>query len=177
MRLTKLALVAGCTLASAVTATAQQVTATMNAITAEGVGAPLGDVAIAATGQGATFTGALTGLPGGEHGFHVHANGDCGPGPNEQGEVVAGGAAGKHWDPAGTNAHRGPEGDGHLGDVAAFVANPDGTANIAATAPRIADVSQLRGKALMIHSGGDNYSDQPKPDGGGGTRVACGVIR
>ena len=27
----------------------------------------------------------------------------------------------------------------------------------------------------MIHSGGDNYSDEPKL-GGGGARVACGVI-
>jgi Cu-Zn family superoxide dismutase len=28
----------------------------------------------------------------------------------------------------------------------------------------------------MIHEGGDNYSDQPKPLGGGGARIACGVI-
>ena len=28
----------------------------------------------------------------------------------------------------------------------------------------------------MIHAGGDNYSDQPKPNGGGGARIACGVI-
>ena len=28
----------------------------------------------------------------------------------------------------------------------------------------------------MIHEGGDNYSDTPKPLGGGGARMACGVI-
>ena len=28
----------------------------------------------------------------------------------------------------------------------------------------------------MIHAGGDNYSDQPQPLGGGGARIACGVI-
>jgi Cu-Zn family superoxide dismutase len=28
----------------------------------------------------------------------------------------------------------------------------------------------------MIHVGGDNMSDQPKPLGGGGARYACGVI-
>jgi Cu-Zn family superoxide dismutase len=28
----------------------------------------------------------------------------------------------------------------------------------------------------MIHQGGDNYSDDPKKLGGGGARVACGVI-
>ena len=54
---------------------------------------------------------------------------------------------------------------------------PDGTANIAATAPRITDVTQLRGRALMVHARGDNYSDEPKPNGGGGARIACGVIR
>jgi len=27
----------------------------------------------------------------------------------------------------------------------------------------------------MIHAGGDNYSDQPEPLGGGGGRIACGV--
>jgi Cu-Zn family superoxide dismutase len=28
----------------------------------------------------------------------------------------------------------------------------------------------------MIHAGGDNYSDEPAPLGGGGARVACGVV-
>jgi Cu-Zn family superoxide dismutase len=37
-------------------------------------------------------------------------------------------------------------------------------------------VDDLRGHALMIHEGGDNYSDQPKPLGGGGARIACGVV-
>ena len=38
-------------------------------------------------------------------------------------------------------------------------------------------VADVKGRALMIHAGGDNYSDQPKPLGGGGARVACGVIK
>jgi Cu-Zn family superoxide dismutase len=28
----------------------------------------------------------------------------------------------------------------------------------------------------MVHAGGDNHADQPAPLGGGGARVACGVI-
>ena len=28
-----------------------------------------------------------------------------------------------------------------------------------------------------VHAGGDNYSDQPAPLGGGGARIACGVIK
>ena len=33
------------------------------------------------------------------------------------------------------------------------------------------------GRALMIHANGDNYSDIPKKLGGGGARVACGVVQ
>jgi Cu-Zn family superoxide dismutase len=29
----------------------------------------------------------------------------------------------------------------------------------------------------MIHAGGDNHSDTPAPLGGGGGRMACGVIK
>jgi Cu-Zn family superoxide dismutase len=28
----------------------------------------------------------------------------------------------------------------------------------------------------MIHEGGDNYRDTPEPLGGGGGRIACGVV-
>jgi hypothetical protein len=29
----------------------------------------------------------------------------------------------------------------------------------------------------MIHAGGDTYSDAPEPLGGGGPRIACGVVK
>jgi superoxide dismutase, Cu-Zn family len=29
----------------------------------------------------------------------------------------------------------------------------------------------------MVHAGGDNFSDQPEPLGGGGGRIACGIIK
>ncbi|MRR17699.1 MAG: superoxide dismutase [Cu-Zn] SodC1, partial [Deltaproteobacteria bacterium] len=31
--------------------------------------------------------------------------------------------------------------------------------------------------SLMIHVGGDNYSDVPEKLGGGGGRLACGVVK
>ena len=37
-------------------------------------------------------------------------------------------------------------------------------------------VADMEGHALMIHAGGDNYADAPKPLGGGGERIACGVV-
>jgi Cu-Zn family superoxide dismutase len=169
-----MALLAGAALVG--TAQAQELEATMHAITAQGIGDTIGTVAITPTAAGAEFVTELRGLPSGEHGFHIHEKGDCGPGPNAQGQTAAGMAAGGHWDPAGAKAHQGPKGQGHMGDLPTLVVQADGTAKGAAVAPRIKDVSQLRGKALMIHAGGDNYSDQPQPLGGGGGRIACGVI-
>lgn len=155
---------------------AADLVADMRAVTAEGVDRTLGTVEVTDSPSGAVFTPMLAGLPPGTHGFHVHAKGDCGPGPNDKGEIVAAGAAGGHWDPAATGKHLGPEGEGHLGDLPALVAAADGTAAQPVTAPRIADVSQLAGLALMIHAGGDNHSDHPEPLGGGGARIACGVL-
>src|SRR3954464_2050703 len=88
-------------------AKAADLTATMYRIDTRGTGEAVGTVAIGSGGGGAVFTTDLEGLPAGRHGFHVHANGDCGPGPNDAGLVVAGGAAGGHWDPEGTKQHRG----------------------------------------------------------------------
>jgi Cu-Zn family superoxide dismutase len=39
------------------------------------------------------------------------------------------------------------------------------------------DLEAVRGHALVIHAGGDNFSDQPAPLGGGGARIACGAIK
>ena len=36
--------------------------------------------------------------------------------------------------------------------------------------------ADVAGRSLMIHAGGDNYADAPKPLGGGGNRMVCGVI-
>ena len=165
-------------LASAGAAKADDLTVTMHKIDTSGVGEAVGTVTISGgDGSGAVFATDLRGLPAGEHGFHVHANADCGPGPNDQGQVVAGGAAGGHWDPDATRQHRGPEGGGHLGDLPALTVAADGTARERLAVPRITDLGRLKGHGLMIHAGGDNYADQPQPLGGGGGRVACGVIQ
>ena len=69
----------------------------------------------------------------------------------------------------------GKPGAGHKGDLAALKVAADGSAKQAITASHL-KLSDLRNKSLMVHAGGDNYSDQPKPNGGGGERIACGVI-
>ncbi len=158
-------------------ASAADLVADMRAVTAEGIGGSVGLVEVTGSPAGAVFMPSLTSLPPGAHGFHVHAKGDCAPGPNDAGQVVAAGAAGGHWDPAGTGKHLGPDGEGHLGDLPALAAAADGSAGQPVTAPRITDVGRLAGLALMIHAGGDNHSDHPQPLGGGGARIACGVLQ
>ena len=95
----------------------------------------------------------------------------------KEGKPSAAEAAGGHLDPHKTGKHAGPEGEGHLGDLPVLVVNNDGKATDAVIAPRLKKLDEVKGKALMIHVGGDNMSDQPKPLGGGGARYACGVIK
>jgi superoxide dismutase, Cu-Zn family len=66
-------------------------------------------------------------------------------------------------------------GAGHLGDLPVINTDRYGSAHIVLVAPRITAVSALKGHSVVIHAGGDNYSDTP-PLGGGGARIACGVI-
>jgi Cu-Zn family superoxide dismutase len=43
-------------------------------------------------------------------------------------------------------------------------------------APRL-KLADVKGRALMVHAGGDNHSDHPAALGGGGARAVCGVIQ
>jgi Cu-Zn family superoxide dismutase len=157
-------------------ATAATVTATINSISATGVGATLGTVIFADSTTGLVITPKLSGLPPGEHGFHIHEKGGCGPGMN-QGKPAAGFAAGRHYDPAHTKKHQGPLSTaGHRGGLPVLVVDNRGDATEAVTAPHLT-VAEIRGRSIMVHTGGDNYSDTPAPLGGGGARIACGVIK
>lgn len=148
------------------------------AISASGVGAKIGTILAKDAKQGLVLTPQLTGLaPAGPHGFHLHEKPDCGAGPGANAAPAAGMAAGGHYDPGKTGKHHGPhDKGGHKGDLPPLVVNADGTANLPVIAPQL-KVKDLSGKALMIHAGGDNYSDTPAPLGGGGPRIACGVIK
>lgn len=148
----------------------------MNLVTSQGVGQSIGEVNISETDKGLEFAPDLKALPPGEHGFHVHANGSCQPAMKE-GKASAAEAAGGHLDPDHSGKHEGPNGMGHLGDLPVLVVNNDGKATQPVLAPRLKKLDEIKGKALMIHVGGDNMSDRPKPLGGGGARYACGVIK
>ena len=133
-----------------------------------------GTVVINETPYGLVFTPDLKGLTPGLHGFHVHQNPSCAP-AEKNGKMVAGLSAGGHFDPNKVERHGPPWGDGHLGDLPGLSVDGAGHADTPVLAPRL-KLADVKGRALMIHAGGDNYSDQPKKLGGGGARMACGVI-
>jgi Cu-Zn family superoxide dismutase len=146
----------------------------MHLITEQGIGHSIGTVQAQDSPHGLVLTPGLAGLPPGEHGFHVHAKPDCGPAETE-GKSVAGLAAGGHFDPGETGRHEGPLGSGHLGDLPYLMVGADGKATTPVLVPRL-KVADLKGHSLIIHAGGDNYADQPQKLGGGGARIACGVV-
>ncbi len=168
-RLSFAALLCGSSLAMAA-----DITITMHAVDANGIGASIGTIQAADSKSGLVLTPQLSGLTPGLHGFHVHQNPDCAS-SMQDGHMVAALAAGGHFDPAKTGKHEGPMGHGHLGDLPALNVGADGKAAQSVTAPHL-KLADLHGRSLMIHAGADNYSDQPKPLGGGGARVACGVV-
>lgn len=143
-------------------------------VDAKGVGASIGTVTFKQTAKGLLITPALGKLSPGEHGFHIHENGSC-EAAEKEGKMGAALAAGGHLNPEKV-AHHGTPLDGHLGDLPALTVNDKGFATTPVLAPRL-KLTDIQGRAIMIHAGGDNYSDSPKPLGGGGDRVACGVIK
>lgn len=128
-------------------------------------GAALGRVVFTDTRYGLLIQPQLDSLTPGLHGLHLHQHADCGDMGNH---------AGGHFDPQNTNTHQGPYGEGHLGDLPALYVDTSGRASHSTLAPRL-HLKDLQGLTLMVHANGDNYSDNP-PLGGGGARVACGVI-
>lgn len=142
-------------------------------------GESVGSISLEQNEYGVIFMPDLSGLPKelhGLHGFHIHENPSCAP-AEKNGETVLGGAAGGHYDPMETGQHGFPwSNENHLGDLPPLYIDQDGNAVQPILAPRI-KLSDLSGRALMMHAGGDNHSDHPKALGGGGARLICGVIK
>ena len=154
------------------TAMAADTKVDVNAISAEGIGKSIGSATLADSDGGLSIKIDVSGMADGEHGFHVHEKGDCSPGMKD-GKMAAGIAAGSHYDPKSTKTHKGPDGDGHEGDLPKLMATGgkiDQTVMV-----KDLKMTDVAGRSLMIHEGGDNYSDDPE-NGGGKGRIACGVI-
>lgn len=147
----------------------------MSAISEIGPTDPVGSITLEDSKKGLVVKTDLWGLPPGPHGFHVHQNPSC-AGAMQEAIAVPGGAAGGHYDPNASGKHLGPQSkDGHRGDLPLITVGADGKSKQTLTAPNL-KLADIRNRAVIIHEGGDNYSDQPQPLGGGGRRIACGIV-
>lgn len=114
----------------------------------------------------------LSGLPPGEHAFHIHEAGRCDP---KDGFKTAGG----HYGP-GKRAHGYlAKGRTHAGDMPNQFVGDDGRLRAEVFNPnvRLTEKSLLDkdGAALVIHAKPDDYKSQPAGDAG--DRIACAVIK
>ncbi len=140
-------------------------------------GQEVGVVTFTAQGNVMVVTAALSNLPPGWHGFHVHAVGSCedsGEGPFT--------AAGGHLNPDGTNH---PD---HAGDLPSLLVNGDGSAYFGLVTDRLTmeNVFDGDGSAIIVHENRNNFAHIPErygtPDeetlsgGDSGSRIACGVL-
>jgi Cu-Zn family superoxide dismutase len=129
-----------------------------------------GTVKFEDTGKGLKITAELTGLPAGDHGFHIHENGLCGD---------SGKAAGSHYNPLKTN-HGMLTKDGahnaHLGDMGNITAGADGKASLEVVLPKITLTGgkyDAAGRAVIVHEKKDDFG---QPVGNAGARIGCGVV-
>lgn len=167
------ACISGIVLGIAPLAAMADIDVAMTLVDGKGLGAAIGNVVISESPHGLVFTPKLSGLTPGLHGFHVHQNPDCMP-REQDGKMIPALAAGGHYDPGNSKKHGSPWSDGHLGDLPPVYVDANGNAAQPVLAPRL-KMADLKGRALMIHVGGDNHADHPAALGGGGARMACGV--
>ena len=172
---TRLRMFLAATILSVSAAAHAGITVQMGTVDEKGPVKLVGQVVISDTPFGVVFSPSLAGLPPGLHGFHVHENPSC-ESREKDGKIVPALAAGGHYDPSASKRHGLPWGDGHLGDLPALFVDATGNANYPVLAPRL-KITDLKGRSLMIHAGGDNHADHPAPLGGGGARLICGVIQ
>ncbi|MES3016966.1 MAG: superoxide dismutase family protein [Bacteroidota bacterium] len=100
---------------------------------------------------------------------HFHEHGDCGD---------AGKGAHGHWNP--TNEAHGKWGSAayHSGDIGNVQLNAEGSGAVTVSSNRWTiggdDKTNVLGRAVIVHSGVDDYKTQPT--GNAGSRIGCGVI-
>lgn len=112
----------------------------------------------------ATFVGMLRG----EHGFHIHEEGDCSTGD--------GTSAGGHWNPEDVD-HAGRDAAiRHVGDLGNISADADGVAqaDFVDNILTFDGANSIIAKGFILHADEDDLISQP--NGAAGIRISCGVI-
>lgn len=135
-------------------------------------GSPAGSAQILSNGQTVTVAVAVTSLPAGEHGIHLHATGKCAM-PDFT-------SAGGHLNPLGKeHGALNPQGK-HTGDLPNITIRTGGSgalnAEIEGTPAQVREwLFDADGTAIVVHATSDDYRTDPTGNSGG--RIACGVFK
>ena len=135
-------------------------------------GVPVGTVQLLANGNDLSLAVAVSGLPQGAHGFHLHTVGAC--------KAPDFSSAGGHLNPAGKAHGRMNPGGSHLGDLPNLEI---GSGALTSTtidldddrAEVLSSIFDDDGTAIVIHADADDYKTDPS--GNAGSRIACGVLK
>lgn len=136
-------------------------------------GKEIGKAQLTQTPAGVLLSVHATGIPAGEHAFHVHQTGRC---EGNEGFKSAGG----HFALDHQHGYH-VEGGPHPGDMPNVTVHDDGVFTVEVMNTMVSLESRgsgylldQDGAALVIHAAADDYRSQPSGDAG--DRIACGVI-
>lgn len=137
-------------------------------------GQQVGTATLVQTPNGVLVSAEITGLPPGEHAFHIHETGRCNPASGFE-------SAGGHYAPGGHKHGYLVEGGPHAGDMPNQFVGQDGRLHLQVFNPNVtlspgpATLFDDDGSAIVVHANPDDYRSQPSGDAGG--RIACAVIQ
>lgn len=135
-------------------------------------GKDAGTATLTQTPSGVLIKAEISGVPAGEHAFHIHEVGICDPATKFN-------SAKGHY--SGGHQHGYLVADGpHLGDHPNQFVPADGVLRVEVFNPMVALDAGNRGlfdqdgSAIILHVGKDDYATQPT--GAAGDRLVCGVV-
>ena len=134
-------------------------------------GKSLGEAILVQQDGAVEISATLTGLPSGEHAFHIHEVGRCDP-PFE--------SAGGHFNPKGKKHGKDNPAGPHAGDMPNLEVPDSGRVKVQVAVKGVSldggsnPLLDRDGAALVVHEGPDDYKTDPA--GNAGKRLACGVI-
>ena len=134
-------------------------------------GTPVGTARLVANGDDVSLAVAVTAIPAGAHGFHLHTTGKC--------EAPGFTSAGGHLNPLDReHGSENPQGK-HFGDLPNLAVGSNRSAATTIDLPgtraqALSYIFDADGTAVIIHAGADDYRSDPAGDAG--SRLACGVM-